>query len=52
MGPECAKVQVLAKMDCLESLHNIEAIIKVADGIILNRSELGMELPPEKLIIA
>jgi pyruvate kinase len=52
MGPDCSKVQVLAKIDCLEALHNIEAIIKAADGLILNRTELGMELPPEKLIIA
>ncbi len=52
MGPSCSKVQVLAKIDCLEALHNFEALVKASDGIILNRSELGMELPPEKIVVA
>lgn len=52
LGPAGAHIQVLAKINTMESLHNFEEIVKVADGIILNRAELGLELPPEKLMLA
>ena len=43
---------MLAKIDTIEALHNFEELVKSADGIILNRVELGLELPPEKLMLA
>lgn len=52
MGPSGAHIQILAKIDSVEALHNFEEIIRIADGIIINRVELGMELPAEKLMIA
>ena len=52
LGPNGAHIQILAKINTVESLHNFEEIVKVADGIILNRAELGLELPPEKLMLA
>lgn len=52
MGPAGTHVQVFAKIDTVESLHNFEELIKAADGIILNRVELGLELPAEKLMLA
>lgn len=52
LGPNGAHIQILAKINTVESLHNFEEIVKAADGIILNRAELGLELPPEKLMLA
>ena len=43
---------MFAKVDTIEALHNFEELVKVADGIILNRVELGLELPAEKLMLA
>jgi pyruvate kinase len=43
---------VLAKIDTVESLHNFEELIKSADGIIINRVEIALELPAEKLMLA
>jgi pyruvate kinase len=42
----------LAKIDTVESIHNFEDIIKSADGIIINRVELSLEMNAEKLILA
>ena len=36
----------------MESLHNFEELVQAADGIIINRVELALELPPEKLMLA
>lgn len=43
---------MFAKVDTVEALHNFEELVKAADGIIINRVELGLELPPEKLMLA
>jgi len=52
LGPAGAHVQILAKIDTMEAIHNFEELVKVADGIIINRVEIGLELPPEKLMLA
>ena len=45
-------VQLIAKIDTVESIHNFEEIIKTADGIIINRVYLGLDMPAEKLMLA
>ena len=52
LGPSGSHINVLAKIDTVESLHNFEEIIRTADGVILNRVELSLELPAEKLMLA
>ena len=47
-----AHVQLLAKIDTVESIHNFEEIIKTADGVIINRVDLGLEMAAEKLMLA
>lgn len=36
----------------MESVHNFEEIIKSADGVIINRVELSLEMHAEKLVLA
>ena len=45
-------VQIIAKIDTVESIHNFEELIKTADGIVINRVDLGLEMPAEKLMLA
>ena len=45
-------MQIIAKIDTLDALHNFSSILKQADGVIIQREELLMELEPEKLILA
>lgn len=52
MGPTGAHIQILSKIDTVESIHNFEELIKSADGIIINRVELGLEMHAEKLMLA
>jgi len=52
LGPNGSHISILAKIDTVESLHNFEEIIRTADGVIINRVELSLELPPEKLMLA
>lgn len=43
---------MLAKIDTLEAVQNFAGIIKQADGVVILRNELGMELEAEKLMLA
>lgn len=52
LGPQGAHIQILAKIDTIEALHNFEDLIRIVDGIIINRTELGLELPAEKMVLA
>ena len=47
-----SKLGILAKVDNLEAVHQFEGILKYADGVVVLRNELALELEPEKLMIA
>lgn len=40
-------IKVLAKIESLESLKNLEAIVKASDGIMVARGDLGVQIPLE-----
>ncbi|MFS7889495.1 putative pyruvate kinase [Helianthus anomalus] len=42
-------VKVLAKLESLESLKNLEEIVELSDGIVVARSDLGVEIPLEQV---
>ncbi len=52
LGPADEPVPVIAKIEKPEALANIEAIIEVADGIMVARGDLGIEISPEEVPIA
>lgn len=47
-----AAARVIAKIENEEGLNNIKAIAKEADGIMVARGDLGMQLPIEKIPLA
>ena len=46
-----ADVRVIAKIEKPEAVSKLEAIILAADGIMIARGDLGVEMPPEQIPI-
>ena len=45
-------VQIMAKIENHQGIQNFEEILAASDGIMINRRNLAMEMPPEKVYIA
>lgn len=43
---------IIAKLERPEALKNLDAIVSVADGVMVARGDLGVEMPPEMVPIA
>jgi pyruvate kinase len=42
-------VPVIAKLEKPQAIDNLESILKVAEGVMVARGDLGVEVPPEKV---
>lgn len=46
------KIPVIAKLEKPQAISNLDSIIKVADGVMVARGDLGIEMSPEEVPLA
>jgi pyruvate kinase len=46
---KAAKVPIIAKLEKPSALDNLEAIVDIADGVMVARGDLGVELSPQRV---